>query len=137
MCVFSNSLFFYNFVWNYGDLLVTSRFSLYFSLFESIQGQLQIWTEHSHNESKYIDSSWIYGYLYSKTKMGVAGLIFKPHSPNFENQYNFWMCSNDAEIIFWFLYWFQMLKDQCSVLVPVSRQIQMNPRISIFKTFMV
>ena len=31
----------------------------------------------------------IYGYLYSKTKMGVAGLIFEPHPPNFENLYNF------------------------------------------------
>ena len=24
-----------------------------------------------------------------KTKMGVAGLIFEPHPPNFENLYNF------------------------------------------------
>jgi hypothetical protein len=29
-------------------------------------------------------------YLYIKPKMGVAGLIiFEPHPPNFENQYNF------------------------------------------------
>ena len=28
-------------------------------------------------------------YLYIKTKMDVAGLIFQPHPPNFENQYNF------------------------------------------------
>ena len=27
--------------------------------------------------------------------MGVAGLIFEPYPPNFENQYNFWRCSND------------------------------------------
>ena len=25
----------------------------------------------------------------SKTRIGVAGLIFQPHPPNFENQYNF------------------------------------------------
>ena len=31
----------------------------------------------------------IYGYLYFKTKMGVAGVIFEPHPPNFENLYNF------------------------------------------------
>ena len=29
------------------------------------------------------------GYLYIKTKMSMAGLIFEPHPPNFENQYNF------------------------------------------------
>ena len=29
------------------------------------------------------------GYLYFKTKMGMAGLIFEPHPPNFENIYNF------------------------------------------------
>ena len=29
--------------------------------------------------------------LYFKTKMGVAGLIFEPHPPNFGNQYIFWM----------------------------------------------
>ena len=31
----------------------------------------------------------IYGYLYIKTKIGVAGLIFEPHPPNFENVYIF------------------------------------------------
>ena len=38
----------------------------------------------------YLQNWRIYGYFYSKTKMAVAGLIFEPHSPNFENQYNFW-----------------------------------------------
>ena len=28
-------------------------------------------------------------YFYSKTKMGMAGVIFEPHPPNFENLYNF------------------------------------------------
>jgi hypothetical protein len=27
-------------------------------------------------------------YLYIKTKMGGAGVIFEPHPPNFENLYN-------------------------------------------------
>ena len=27
--------------------------------------------------------------LYSKTKIGIAGVIFEPHPPNFENLYNF------------------------------------------------
>jgi hypothetical protein len=37
----------------------------------------------------------IYSYLYSKNKMGVTGLIFEPHPPNFENLYKFLRCSND------------------------------------------
>ena len=45
--------------------------------------------------------------------MGVADVIFEPHPPNFENLYNFWRCSNDAKMIFWYLYWFQILEDQC------------------------
>ena len=43
----------------------------------------------------------MYGYLYIKIKMGVAGLIFKPHPPNFENQYNFLRCSIDATHLAW------------------------------------
>ena len=31
----------------------------------------------------------VYGHLYFKTKMGVAGLMFEPHPPNFEKLYNF------------------------------------------------
>ena len=31
--------------------------------------------------------------------MGVAGLIFEPHPPNFQNQYNFWRFSNDVKMI--------------------------------------
>ena len=31
-----------------------------------------------------IDVNAIYDYLYFKTKMGVAGLMFEPHPPNFE-----------------------------------------------------
>ena len=34
-----------------------------------------------------------------KIKIGVAGLIFDPHPLNFENQYNFLRCSNDAKMI--------------------------------------
>ena len=110
MSVFSNFLFFYNFVWNCGDLFVTSRFFFVWIYPRAAQ----IWTEHSHNESKYIDSSWIYGCLYSKIKIGVAGLIFEPTllilqiNTAFEDVH----CSNDVEMIFWFLYCFQIFKDK-------------------------
>ena len=40
----------------------------------------------------------------------MASPIFEPHPPNFENQYNFWRCWNDINMIFWFLYWFQISK---------------------------
>ena len=36
--------------------------------------------------------------------MGMAGLIFEPRPPNFENQYNFWRCLSGIKIIFWYLY---------------------------------
>ena len=45
----------------------------------------------------------IYGYLYIKTKMRMLGLIFEPHSPKFEDQYNFFRCLNHANMIFLFL----------------------------------
>ena len=32
--------------------------------------------------------------------MGVAGLIFEPRPPNFENQYNFWRCLNGIKTFF-------------------------------------
>ena len=32
--------------------------------------------------------------------MGVAGLIFEPHPPNFENLYNFYRCSSDVKTFF-------------------------------------
>ena len=50
--------------------------------------------------------------------MGVAGLMFEPHPPYFEDFYNFLRCSNDIKTIFWYLYWFQIFKNavrQCSV----------------------
>jgi hypothetical protein len=62
------------------------------------QGQLQEWTEHSTlifqnmkpvEISKNLFNIIVYSYLYSKSKMGVAGVIFEPHPPNFENLYNF------------------------------------------------
>ena len=37
----------------------------------------------------------------------MAGLIFEPHPPIFENQYNFWRYLNDIKMIFWYLYFFQ------------------------------
>ena len=35
------------------------------------------------------DSRFMTKYLNVKIEMGVAGLIFEPHLPNFENQDNF------------------------------------------------
>ena len=32
--------------------------------------------------------------------MGVAGLMFEPHPPDFENLYNFKRCSNDVKTFF-------------------------------------
>jgi hypothetical protein len=49
--------------------------------------------------------------------MGVEGVIFEPHPPNFENLYNFQRYSNDITMIYWYLYWFQIL-DQCGGSVP-------------------
>ena len=39
--------------------------------------------------------------------MGVAGLIFEPCPPNFENQYNFWSscCKNNVFFIQYLSYW--------------------------------
>ena len=48
---------------------------------------LQFWKSETSRDIKQI---WrIYGYLYFKTKMGVSGLMFEPHPPNFEKLYNF------------------------------------------------
>ena len=44
--------------------------------------------------------------------MGMASLMFDSHPPNFENLYNFYRCSNDVKMIFWYFYWFQIFKDQ-------------------------
>ena len=51
--------------------------------------------------------------------MGMAGLTFDPHPPNFENKYNFWRFSNDAKMIFWFLYWFQIFKNQYGSILSI------------------
>jgi hypothetical protein len=51
--------------------------------------------------------------------MGVAGLIFEPHPSNFENLYNFLRCSNDVQMIFSYLCWFQILKISVSISVAV------------------
>ena len=31
--------------------------------------------------------------------MGVAGVIFEPRPPNFENQHNFWRCLSGIKIL--------------------------------------
>jgi hypothetical protein len=50
--------------------------------------------------------------------MGVAGLIFEPHPPNFENLYNFKDVQMMLKYFFDYLYWFQIFKDQCGVFRP-------------------
>ena len=39
---------------------------------------------------------------------------------NFANQYNFWRSSDDVKMIFWFLYCFQIFKDQCGSVSSIS-----------------
>ena len=82
-----------------------------------------------------------YGYLYFKTKMDMASIMFEPHPPNFENLYNFW----DVEMIFRLsllvffkipkivlsedpLYWFQRSVWECSVhsCSPWVRRLDQN-----------
>ena len=45
-----------------------------------------------------------------KIEKGVADLIFKPHPPNFHNQYNFWRCLNYNIMTFWHSIWFPTFK---------------------------
>ena len=50
--------------------------------------------------------------------MGMAGLMFEPHPPNFENLYNFSRCSNEFKPFFLYIHWFQILKKWKRVLGP-------------------
>ena len=54
--------------------------------------------------------------------MGVAGWMFEPHPPNFENLYNFWYVQMMLKWLFDYLYWFQIFKDQCGSIpsIPVG-----------------
>ena len=49
----------------------------------------------------------------------MAGLIFEPHPPNFENQYNFWRCSNNVDFFSFFNFStgfrFSKVSVECSV----------------------
>ena len=56
----------------------------------------------------------------------LAGLIFEPHPPNFENQYNFWRCLNGIVIIFLISLLvsdFQIFRDQCGVSIPFLKLV--------------
>ena len=57
--------------------------------------------------------------------MGVAGLLFGHHPPNFDNQTNFWRCPIDTKMIFSFLYRFQIsnISVECSVHICSCRWI--------------
>ena len=74
----------------------------------------------SKRRSFYLQNWQIYGLFYLKTKMGMAGLIFKPQPPYFANQYNFCRCINDVTMTFWYLYWFQICKKPLGVSFPGS-----------------
>ena len=55
--------------------------------------------------------------------MGVAGLIFEPRPPNFENHYNFWRCLNGIKTIFWYLFWFQIFRKSGWVSSPFLKLV--------------
>ena len=61
-----------------------------------------------------------YAHLKFKIEMGVAGLIFEANPPNFQNQYNFFKCTNDVTMIFWDLYSFRIGKKVKSLTVQVT-----------------
>ena len=99
-----------------------------------VHRQLQIWTEHStllfENLKPVEKSKNHFSIIWTSSKVGLIFKIrrmrlkIKPATPilvlvyNFENQCNFCRCSNDAKMIFWFLYWFQIFKDQCALFRP-------------------
>ena len=74
----------------------------------------------SKRTSLYLQNWRIYGVLYFKTKMGMAGLFFEPYPPYFANQCNFCRCTNDVTMTFWYLYWFQICKKPLGVSFPGS-----------------
>ena len=55
--------------------------------------------------------------------MSVAGLIFEPRLPNFENQYNFWRCLNGIKTNFWCLYLFQIFRKSVWVSSPFLKLV--------------
>ena len=64
--------------------------------------------------------NWAYHvHLKFKIEKGMAGSIFEPHPPNFQNQDNFWRWSNDVTMTFWNLYWFESYKKDLEVSYPV------------------
>ena len=48
---------------------------------------------------------------YLKIEMGIAGLIFELHPPNFQKMCIFWRCTNGISTIFCYLLWFQFCKN--------------------------
>ena len=62
------------------------------------------------------------------------GLIFEPRPPNFENEYNFWRCLNGIKIIFWYLYYFQIFRNQCGVYSPYLKLVFVLSRFKIEKS---
>ena len=52
--------------------------------------------------------------------MGVEGVIFESHPPNFENLYNFLRCSNDVKNDFLISLLVSDFKDQCGSVPSIS-----------------
>ena len=50
--------------------------------------------------------------------MGVVDLIFELHLQNFAKSYNFYRCTTDVIIIFWYLYLCEIQKISVGVLRP-------------------
>ena len=55
-----------------------------------------------------------------KIEMGIAGLIFELHPPNFLKMCIFWRCTNDITTIFCYLFWFESWKKPERVHVQVT-----------------
>ena len=84
-----------------------------------------IWTSIKNTLFFKVTGVWLknwacHAHLKFKIEMGVAGLIFEPHPPNFQNQYNFFRCTNDVTMIFWDLYSFRIWKKFKSLTVQVT-----------------
>ena len=84
-----------------------------------------IWTSIKNTIFFKVTGVWLknwacHAHLKFKIEMGMAGLVFEPHPPNFQNQYNFFRCTNDITMIFWDLYFFRIWKKFKSLTVQVT-----------------
>ena len=95
------------------DTIWTSIITTYFTKETGVW--LKNWSYHVH--------------LNFKIEKGMAGSIFEPHPPNFQNQDNFWKWSNDITMIFWYLCWFKIFKKSG------KQGVQMIPEVHFHHLF--